>query len=288
MTRRVLAFLALLVLPALALAQTTPPPTVFTKGGTPISTTPVITVDTNGVYVSPGGAAYTGPLAAQLPTALGAQTGAASLSVVPNSNTAFPVTDNAGSLTVDSPQLPASLGVKTSAASLSVTPASDATFTVGLPSGASTSALQSTGNTALTTINSTLGAPFQAGGSIGNTSFGALAQPSSSATYAIVPGSSSAAEGSRIVSASAANLYRLSITTAAAGGYLMVFNATSAPTDGAVTPVMCRTIGANSTLSINMADMPSRFSTGITAVFSTTGCFLKTISTTAFFEWAIQ
>lgn len=40
-----------------------------------------------------------------------------------------------------------------------------------LPSGASTSALQTTGNTALTTINTTLGTPFQVGGSIANTTF---------------------------------------------------------------------------------------------------------------------
>jgi hypothetical protein len=36
--------------------------------------------------------------------------------------------------------------------------------TVSLPTGAATSALQTTGNTALTTINTTLGSPFQAGG----------------------------------------------------------------------------------------------------------------------------
>ena len=47
--------------------------------------------------------------------------------------------------------------------------------TVSLPTGASTSALQTTGNTALTTINTTLGSPFQAGGSIGNTAFTANA-----------------------------------------------------------------------------------------------------------------
>lgn len=41
-----------------------------------------------------------------------------------------------------------------------------------LPSGASTSAKQDTINTSLGTINTTLGTPFQAGGSIGNTSFG--------------------------------------------------------------------------------------------------------------------
>jgi hypothetical protein len=53
------------------------------------------------------------------------------------------------------------------------------TGTVSLPTGAATSALQTTGNSALTTINTTLGTinttlanPFQAGGSIGNTTFG--------------------------------------------------------------------------------------------------------------------
>lgn len=40
-----------------------------------------------------------------------------------------------------------------------------------LPTGASTAANQSTEITALGTINTTLGSPFQAGGSIGNTSF---------------------------------------------------------------------------------------------------------------------
>jgi hypothetical protein len=44
--------------------------------------------------------------------------------------------------------------------------------TVSLPTGAATSALQTTGNTTLSTINTTLGSPFQAGGSVGNTSFG--------------------------------------------------------------------------------------------------------------------
>ena len=44
--------------------------------------------------------------------------------------------------------------------------------TVSLPTGAATAALQTTGNTTLSTINTTLGSPFQAGGSIGNTSFG--------------------------------------------------------------------------------------------------------------------
>lgn len=57
---------------------------------------------------------------AKLPSSVGAKTGALSLSVVPNTDTAFPVTDNGGSFTIDSPQLPAALGPKAPSASLSV------------------------------------------------------------------------------------------------------------------------------------------------------------------------
>lgn len=73
--------------------------------------------------------------------------------------------------------LPSTLGQKNMANSLACTLASDqSTLAVSaaslpLPAGAATSALQTTGNTALTTINTTLGSPFQSGGSIGNTGF---------------------------------------------------------------------------------------------------------------------
>lgn len=65
---------------------------------------------------------------------------------------------NVGTLTAATPvnvaQLPATLGQKTSANSLSVVPSSDATYP--LPTGAATSALQTTGNTTLTNINNKL------------------------------------------------------------------------------------------------------------------------------------
>ena len=63
-----------------------------------------------------------------------------------------------------------------------------------LPSGASTAALQTTGNTTLSTINTTLGSPFQAGGSIGNTSFAAT-QATASLLNATVVGTTSAGAG---------------------------------------------------------------------------------------------
>lgn len=108
--------------------------------------------------------------------------------------------------------------------------------------------------------------------------------PSPDSASAITPSVSTATEGSRVLKASAGNLYRISITTGGSAGYLMVFNATSAPADGAVTPAICRVIAANSSLEVNFSNMPSRFTTGITAVFSTTGCFTKTVSATAMFE----
>lgn len=49
--------------------------------------------------------------------------------------------------------------------------------TLPLPSTAATSTLQITGNTTLSSIQSALASPFQAGGSIGNTSFGAANSP---------------------------------------------------------------------------------------------------------------
>ncbi|WP_397586798.1 hypothetical protein [Sphingobium fuliginis] len=112
--------------------------------------------------------------------------------------------------------------------------------------------------------------------------------PTTDANIAIVPVASTAVESNRVFKASAGNLYRLSITSGASAGYLMVFNATTAPADGAVTPLVCRAIAASSTLTISFSDFPARFSTGITAVFSTTGCFTKTASATAYFEGYTQ
>lgn len=112
--------------------------------------------------------------------------------------------------------------------------------------------------------------------------------PVNIAAGAIVPGSSSATEGSHVACGAACNVYRVSVTTGGTAGYITGFNATSAPADGAVTPVLCRAVAANSTLSISYADMPSRWSTGATFVFSSTGCFTKTISATAFFEWSVM
>lgn len=113
--------------------------------------------------------------------------------------------------------------------------------------------------------------------------------PSSSSSYAIAPVVSTAAESNHVLKNAAGNLYSVYATTGAAAGYLMVFNATSAPVDGAVTPIHCIPVGAGSTAGLSFAGgPPESFSTGITAVFSTTGCFTKTASATAFFHGSIK
>lgn len=107
-------------------------------------------------------------------------------------------------------------------------------------------------------------------------------------TLLVSPVSSTAVEGSRIFKTAPGNLYRLSVTTGGTAGYLMVFDSTSVPAEGAVTPAVCRVVAANSTLTISLADPTARFGNGIVAVFSSTGCFTKTISATAYFEGYFQ
>lgn len=80
----------------------------------------------------------------------------------------------------------------------------------------------------------------------------------------------------------------LYVTTGAASGYLMVFNATSAPADGAVTPAACIVVPANNTAHIDFGETTQAFMAGLVAVFSTTGCFTKTASATAYFSGRVQ
>lgn len=97
---------------------------------------------------------------------------------------------------------------------------------------------------------------------------------------------STALETNHVLKASAGTLYSLAVATPAAAGYLMVFNATSAPSDGAVTPVFCQQIAASTGLTLAWVT-PASYSTGITVVYSSTGCLTKTAAN-AFFMWQVQ
>jgi hypothetical protein len=115
--------------------------------------------------------------------------------------------------------------------------------------------------------------------------FGQNVPPNNPATPVV----STTVQGFNVLKASPGNLYALYVTSGATAGFLMTFNSTSAPSDGAVTPINCVAIPTATTLALSWAPQPpERYSTGITAVFSTTGCFTKTISNTAFFHALVQ
>ncbi len=122
--------------------------------------------------------------------------------------------------------------------------------------------------------------------------------PSSASADAITATTvnSASVASSVILKASAGNLYSVSMTAGATSLFLLIFDATTAPADGAVTPranggslVYCRGPVANGTLSIDFSgEPPGRFATGITAVASTTGCLTKTAATALGFDGAVQ
>jgi len=105
--------------------------------------------------------------------------------------------------------------------------------------------------------------------------------PSASATSGLSTSASSAVASSLVLKGSAGNLFAVNVSSGASAGFVLIFNATSAPADGAVTPAKCYVLAANTTLALQWTT-PVQFGTGITVVFSTTGCYTKTASATAF------
>ena len=112
--------------------------------------------------------------------------------------------------------------------------------------------------------------------------------PTSAAAAAIAPTDTTAVASSLALKSSAGNGYRYAITTGASAGYFLIFDATALPANGAVTPKICRAVAANTSLEIDHADAPDRFSTGIVEGFSTTGCYTLTASATAAFEGNVE
>jgi hypothetical protein len=99
--------------------------------------------------------------------------------------------------------------------------------------------------------------------------------------------STAALAANLIVNASPGNLYSFQVaadsTLSAAGWWVMIYNAASAPADGAVTPAKCYAVPAGTTtVSASFIDAGAAFTTGIVIGVSTTGCFTKTASTHAF------
>lgn len=116
--------------------------------------------------------------------------------------------------------------------------------------------------------------------------------PSSSSGIGITPVVSAAAESSHVLKAGAGNAYSVYATNlTSTAGFLLLFNATSAPVDGAVTPIACAPLSPNGIASLQYAPgPPGVFSTGITAVVSSAvTCFTKTTGViTAYISGSVQ
>lgn len=153
--------------------------------------------------------------------------------------------------------------------------------TISLPTGAATSAKQDT----LAALFPTSIGQKAASGSL------AVALPTDQ-IGALAPVVSTALEASRVLKASPGSLFSISIAIGVTSGWLLLFDATTAPADGAVTPKYAIPVGSNGTngfASINFDTFrPLSFTTGIVAVFSSTGPFTKTASATAFFSGQVN
>lgn len=117
--------------------------------------------------------------------------------------------------------------------------------------------------------------------------YGRRNAPSSEAIDGLVPVFSTALETAHILKASPGNLYNLTVNIGAVSGWLMLFDATAVPADGAgQTPSYATPIFSNGTIgfiSLEWDTAPVHFVNGIIGVFSTTGPFTKTSSATATF-----
>jgi hypothetical protein len=117
--------------------------------------------------------------------------------------------------------------------------------------------------------------------------------PSSTGAAGLTPVVGGSAASSQVLKASAGNLYS-AYANSTVSGYLMIFNATAAPSNGSTTAgtasgnlVQCVGPSTNPFLSFDPGP-PEAYSVGITAVFSSTSCATLTLSATAFFHGSVQ
>jgi hypothetical protein len=105
--------------------------------------------------------------------------------------------------------------------------------------------------------------------------------PAAEAIKSIV---SAAVESSHVFCTGPCFLRSAYVTSGASAGYVLSYNLTAAPSNGAVTPTDCVVLPANSTVSLDFGDTQDVYPVGLTLAFSTTGCFTQTLSATAYFK----
>ena len=114
--------------------------------------------------------------------------------------------------------------------------------------------------------------------------------PNSLAVTGVAPVSTAnSSQTSLILKNSAGNLYDLNVTTGSTAGYVEVFNSSTVPSTGTVSPALCFSLAANSTLILAWHSSPLYFSNGIVVVFSSAStCATYTASSTAFIAGAVK
>lgn len=180
------------------------------------------------------------------------------------------------------------VNIKTSAASnISTNIAQMNGVTVTMGNGASGTGVQRVTLASDSTGQVTLAAGTQIAGKVGIdqttavTTNGVVIAPVSASAAGIAAVVSTALETGHIIKASAGNLYGLTVTSTSAAGMVLIFNSTTVPAAGAVTPIDFFQLPAASTLIVGY-DPPLYCSTGISVAFSTaTTPFTKTDSATA-------
>lgn len=114
----------------------------------------------------------------------------------------------------------------------------------------------------------------------------ALAGDGKSCVPSLFPSSSSALAANQVVAALPANLWSFEVsadsTLSAAAWFIMIYDATTAPSDGSVTPAKCYALASGTTLFSASFTLPIQFQNGIVIGVSTTGCFTKTASIHAY------
>ncbi|TXH15066.1 MAG: hypothetical protein E6R03_07965 [Hyphomicrobiaceae bacterium] len=141
----------------------------------------------------------------------------------------------------------------------------------------------------VTTVTNPVGVKGDDGSTIASSSnpLPVVSAPSTASGSGVAPVFSSAVETGHVIKASAGNLYSISVTAdatlSAAAWAIMVFNATSVPAAGAVTPAWCVLLPSGATGYTGAFPTPMYLSTGISVAVSVgQTCFTKTDSAHAF------
>ena len=180
-----------------------------------------------------------------------------------------------------SPEIILTAGPQVKASSISTTPATDLANIE--PSGAAiTGASMPAGGVGLTGWLSAIWKALT-----GTLTVSWSGQSVTIATVSLPSTSTSSAASSIVLKSAPGSLVTLDVVAGAVAGYIMLFDATAAPADGAVSPKWVFAMAAGGALTEDWTN-PLSFATGIVAVFSSTGPFIKTASATAFMAGQVQ